>query len=219
MKRITDKFGRDAEQTARGKESHVSDVIGCEVKAYCRMMKFPRKITKQTIGLMVFGIVAENVLAWTYPRDCRQVKSTIKAVKEEETVFGHIDLLEDLKNPFEVKASRKRIFRREQIPKKWLKQLNCYMAMEGADKGWIVIFNVFSCQIMAFQVLMTEKDRLAQLVLMTSKANKIKKAVDASDPSRLEVNGEEYEFCYYKASCPKVEECRNKWDEFKKQKK
>jgi len=218
MERIQKRFGKHAKKTARGQECHVSDVLGCEVKAYCRMKGLPRKMTKQSIGLMIFGIIAQKILQWTYPREWTEYESTIDAISEEETVFGHIDVHEEMKYPLEVKASRKKVFKRSQIPEYWLKQLISYMAMEGADKGWIIIFNVLSCQIMAFQVRMTASERLDQLALLTSKAARIKKSVKEDSPNILQIDPTNYPYCYYKNSCPRVKECFEKWKERKKKK-
>jgi len=218
MERIQKQFSRKEGETSRGKEIHVSDVIGCEVAAYCRIKNFPSKITKQGIGLMVFGIIAQRVLQWTYPKEWREWESRIDIMNEEETIFGHIDVFEEEKFPLEAKASRKKIFKSDQIPDYYLKQIMAYMAMEGAEKGWIVIFNVFSCQIMAFQIVMNATERLAKLALMTGKAAKIRQSILEDKPDILTVTGEEYGGCNYINDCPRVAECFEKWKVLKEQK-
>lgn len=72
---------------------------------------------------------------------------------------------------------------------------------------------------MAFKVIMTQNERLAQLILMTSKAARIQKAVKLDKVDILNIDPEGYSYCYYKESCPRVAECREKWKVLDKEKK
>jgi len=218
MQRITKKFDR-ATGASRGKELHVSDCVYCPVSAFCRLTGIERHRTKTSIGLMVFGIVAEDVLASTYTKeeaDC-QHKTRIM-LKEDESIFGHMDIFEFYKFPLEVKASRKRIFKAEDVPKPWVEQLMSYMSMKGLGVGWLVIFNVFSTQMMAFKMILSKDDILGWLITMTMRGAKIKEAVNSEDSLILEIHPSDYEWCDYKHACPRRSECKKKWRELKKQK-
>jgi len=218
MQRIEDKFGAKSRKTARGAEMHVSDLTGCPLKPYCRIVGLEREFTKGAIGVMVFGIVAENMLGWTFPSEQLQYQSFIPSLKGEENIFGHIDIYEDYKFPLEVKASRKRVFKSKDIPHYWVEQLMSYMAMQNANTGWIIMFNVFSTVIMAFQIQMTADDIICWLITLTERATRIKDAVKKKDPLLLEPNAQEYNWCSYKKVCPRRLVCRDKYNELEAEK-
>lgn len=215
MQRIEKKFGETSRKTARGSEMHVYDLTNCPVKAYCRLLGMEAKITKISIGLMVFGIVSENVLGWTFPNDELQYQTSISLIDPDESIFGHIDIYEDKVYPLEVKGTRKNIFKGSDIPIPWVEQTMSYMAMQGATMGWIILFNVFSAQIMAFRLVMTSNDILDWLITLSVRSSTIKKAVKERSPTALEIHPEEYENCNYKLSCPRSQECHKKSNEIK----
>ena len=211
MQRITDKFTKE-EIHRTGSEIHVSDLCGCEVKAYCRITGVEQKKTKQLIGLMVFGIISEFVLAETYPKEERQNLATLPFLTEEENIYGHIDIFEDMKCPMEVKGSRQRIFKATDIPKIWQEQLMSYMALKGAIVGWLIIINFFSTQIMAFCFEMKGDETMEWIMTLNNRARRIRKAVKSKDPSGLEIRGK-YGQCYYKTNCPRKNDCKDLWKE------
>lgn len=218
MQRIEDEFGERARKTARGEEMHVSDLTGCLLKPYCRLLGLERKMTKTIVGVMVFGIVAENMLGWTYPSEELQYQSNLWVLEKSENIFGHIDIYEDMKYPIEIKSSRKNVFKSNELPKYWVEQLMAYMSIQGSWKGWIIMFNVFSTQIMAFQVQMTAEDRLDWLIELNRRALAVRNAFKEKDCRLLDINPHEYEWCLYKDGCPRKEFCGDKWKELQSQK-
>lgn len=219
MKRIEDKFGEQSRHTARGMEMHVSDLTGCQLRPYCRILGIERHTTKTQIGVMVFGIVAENVLGWTYPKDVLQYRANLGVVGDDDNIFGHIDIFENYKNPLEVKASRKVIFKAAQVPIYWVEQLMTYMAFTSSNVGWMVIFNVFSTQIMAFKMILTNEDILDRIILMNERAITIRKATNLKDPSSLIINPNQYSWCDYRDNCPRGGECKERYKAMQKEKK
>lgn len=220
-KRIEAKFFR--EYIPRGNELHVSDLTACLMKPVCRLIGLKREDTKASVGLMVFGIIAENVVAWTYPADVLQFKSSMNLLKDEDDIFGHIDIFEEKRFPLEVKGTRKRIFKTKDMPLNWVEQLVSYVSMQGADKGWLVILNILSCQLMAFRVEMTDQDRLDWLITLTSRADAVKKLAKEIiekginiNLTVLEIRSEDYSMCSWKKSCPRLDECKRKAKELKK---
>ena len=219
-KRIEAKFFE--EYIPRGNELHVSDLTTCLMKPVCRLIGLEREKTKASVGLMVFGIIAENVIAWTYPADVLQFKSSMNLLKDEDDIFGHIDIFEEKRFPLEVKGTRKRIFRTRDIPVNWVEQLVSYISMQGADRGWLVILNIISCQLMAFRIEMTNPERLDWLITLTSRADAVKKLAKEIierginiNLTILEIRPEDYSMCGWK-SCPRRDECKRKAKELKK---
>lgn len=207
------RISREERVAKRGKEFHVSDVVGCPLKTYCRMKNFERKFTKTNVGLMLFGIVAQKFIQWLYSEEECEYEAWIPDV-----IIGHIDVLEMGKYPLEVKASRKRIFKRSQLPQTWVEQLVCYMAMMSSEIGWLIILNIFSCQVTCFCIKMTKEDILGQLVAISTTVNERRRAVNLERPTMLRPNAEDYEWCYYKHVCPRRADCKRKSDAIKKRK-
>jgi hypothetical protein len=209
MERIQKKFGEE-NKYIRSTDIHISDLCSCLMKTYNRIMGIERKQTKSSIGIMVFGIIAETLLAWTFPKEVFQHKSHMPMLIEEEDIFGHIDIFEEFKYPLEVKASRKQVFMASQVPVQWIEQLISYMSMEGCQVGWIVIFNIFSTQIIAFQINLTQEEILEwQIVLSTRRVQTIT-AIKAKNSNDLIIRPDEYGLCDYRFKCPRGEECYKK---------
>uniref|UniRef100_A0A6H1ZQZ9 PD-(D/E)XK nuclease superfamily protein n=1 Tax=viral metagenome TaxID=1070528 RepID=A0A6H1ZQZ9_9ZZZZ len=183
--------------TRRGERYHVYDVIACLMKAYNRLTGVPHHHTKKNVGIMVFGIVAGKILQECYPEDQREYVIDLMGGDP----VGHIDVFEAFKFPLEGKASRKRIFRRADVPPIWVEQLMSYMAMSSSNKGWLIIINVFSVQISAFCLEMTNDELLSQLIVMSSRVSKIRKAVKEKDPFMLDIIKEECSECGFKKNC------------------
>lgn len=215
--RIIDKFGHEARKTSRGQEMHVSDLTGCQMKPYCRLVGVERNPTKTQIGVMVFGIVAENILGWTYPKDCLQYEANLPLLDGKQNIFGHIDIMEDHKHPIEVKATRKRIFKGSDIPTYWAEQLMSYMAMHSQNIGWIVFYNIMSTQIIAFRMEMSNKDILDWLIVLNERAAKIRNAAEDKKPDNLKINPKQHDFCDYKQTCPRREECKDLFKEMRRE--
>jgi len=104
------------------------------------------------------------------------------------------------------------------VPIYWVEQLMSYMSMMGAEKGWMVIFNVFTTQIMAFQMKLSPDDILGWLITISERANKVRRAVKIKDASDLPINPKLYNMCDYKKDCPRRDECHNRWKEMQKEK-
>lgn len=219
MKRIEEKFGEQSRKKPRGSEMHVSDLTGCPLKPYCRLIGLKQIFSKSSIGIMVFGIVSENMIGWTFPNEQLQYQSSIPFVEGDENIFGHIDIYEDFKFPLEVKSSRKTVYKASQLPRIWVEQLMSYMAMQGETLGWIVLFNVFAATIMAFQLQMSNSDIMGWLITLTERSGRIKLAFKKRNPMWLEPSGEEYFYCAYKKECPRRVACRDKWKEIEAEKK
>lgn len=220
IRRIEDKFTKELNE--RGDEAHVSDLTCCLMRFFSRLIGLERTKTKASVGLMVFGIITEQVIAWTYPEDTWQFPSSMNMVSEEEDIFGHIDIFEDKLFPLEVKGSRKRIFKTKDVPLNWAEQLISYISMQGADKGWLIVFNILSCQVMAFRIEMTNQDRLDWMITLSERRNSVigaareYKAKKSTRFLSIEIRPEDYSFCAYKKVCLRREECRKKNKQLKK---
>ena len=184
---------------------HTYDVVYCQLKAFLRFAGVEKRITKQSVGFMVFGIIGDFLVGELFPRKYRHFKTGLYDVIKSE-----IDVLEQGLYPLEIKTTRKRIFRKSQVPQKWVEQLLTYMCEQNAHQGWLVLLSIFSGQIMTFKLEITQQEIEAQKVVALERARIIKEAVNNRDPTPLQPQPAEYSLCDYKYRCPKKEECREK---------
>lgn len=204
------------EPVTHGHEKHAYDIIYCPVKFICRNLGFEKKFTKESIGMMFIGVVTQKLIQWLFPIDEREYKSAI-----EDIINGHIDVFEEKTYPLEIKATRKRIYKKDQIPSVWINQITIYMAMESKNKGWIVIVNLVSCQISAYCVEMYRDEIMETLEEIMRRIGNLEfmekeKLKEKPDYSKAEIQPDEYEFCDYKFSCPRREDCKEKFESLNK---
>lgn len=203
-KKIFDEWGRREKKWAE-KGYNVSDCTYCEMKCYLRRTGEKQKITKRNIGFLVFGIIAEQIVMAIYPKEQKQFEANLN-----ETVWGHLDVFEKFEFPLEGKATAKRIFKRGQLPVNWVMQLINYITMTSSKKGWLVILNIFSRQISAWCVELTEEEKLMQIEVLMDKVSRFDYAIKNEDYSNLQISPKEYGLCSFKHVCPRKSECKAK---------
>ncbi|MBU0847339.1 hypothetical protein KKH23_09175 [Patescibacteria group bacterium] len=192
---------------------NVSECSGCELKCFCNRTGMEQKITRKSIGFLVFGIIAETIVMEIYPEDQRQCEANLN-----EIVWGHMDAYENLTYPIEGKATAKRIFKAKDLPVVWVMQLINYITMSKSNKGWLYILDIFTRTFSAFCVELTSNEKLQQIEELMDKVSRFDKAIQTKDPSNLRINPEQHELCNYKGTCPRRQECKEKYKETKKKK-
>lgn len=190
---------------------NVSECSGCELKCYCNRTGMEQKITRKSIGFLVFGIIAESIVMEIYPEEQRQYEANLN-----EIVWGHMDAYEDLTYVIEGKATAKRIFKAKDLPVVWVMQIINYITMSNSNKGWLYILDIFTRQFSAFCVELTSSEKLQQIEELMDKVSRFDKAIQIKDPSNLRINPEQYTLCNYKKDCPRRQECKAKYKELKK---
>ena len=221
---ILNKFDERNKTSKRGTALHVSDLTGCLMKPYCRIIGVEQEPFDDTLkGIMVYGIVAEEVIGWGYSKDAFQYAASTAISTEDFTdcISGHVDIMElkdGKKYPIEVKSTRKNVLTKKDIPIHWLEQLLSYMAMHDANTGWIVFYSILATSIIAFRVDVTDKDNQEWIAVLQKRAKSIRVAQKTGNPENIEIRPENYPYCGYKHGCPRVEECRDKHQEMLKQK-
>lgn len=213
-KLILEKWGERDPKHWSERGYNVSEVTYCEVKCFCRRIGQEARYTKESIGFLVFGIIAEEIVMAIYPDDQKQHESNLNGL-----IWGHMDVYEDFENPIEGKATAKRIVKRDQLPKNWVMQLINYITMSKSNKGWLYILSIFTRQLSAWCVQLTPDEKLMQIQVLMNKVNKFDKAIKDNDPSDLNVSPEEYSLCNFKHTCPRRAECKAKAPKKKRKKK
>jgi len=90
--------------------------------------------------------------------------------------------------------------------------------MSKSNKGWLYILSIFTRQLSAFCIELTNSDKLRQIEELMIKVSKFDKAISTGDYSTLEIDPKHYELCGYKKTCPRRQECKEKHKELKKKK-
>jgi hypothetical protein len=214
--RIWAKWGDQKKDWAK-QGYNVSECSSCEMKTFNRRTGVEETKSKQMIGFMVFGTIAEIVMTSIYPEDQRQYEANLN-----ELVWGHMDVYENFMNPLEGKATAKRIFKAKDLPINWVMQLINYITMSKGNKGWLVILDIFTRSISAFCIELPPEDKLSQIEVLMDKVSRFDKAILAKDAIgvsvTLNIAPEEYELCNFKHNCSRRLECKAKYAELKKSK-
>lgn len=192
---------------------NVSECSGCELKCFCNRTGHEQKVTRKNVGYLVFGVIAESIVMEIYPEEQRQYEANLN-----ELVWGHMDAYEDFTYPIEGKATAKRIFKAQHLPVKWVMQLINYITMSKSNKGWLYILDIFTRQFSAFCVELSSDIKLQQIEELMDKVSRFDKSISTGDCSILRINPEEYELCSYKKTCPRRQECKEKFKILKKKK-
>jgi len=191
------------ESHARGDEYHVSDLIMCPMKKICQVSGLPRSVAKRAITMMLSGIVAQKLIQWLYTLKESEYEALIVGV-----AVGHVDVFESFMYPLEAKFSRKKILKREDLPQYWCRQLVSYISMVDKEKGWIIVINIFTSDIMAWCIEMNEEERSSQRKAITEAVKTLNYAINTKDYLKLFIHPSEYDFCQYRYVCPRRGECK-----------
>ena len=210
--KIQVKYGENKKDWAKN-GYNVSEVCGCEMKAFNRRTGVEERITKQSIGFLVFGIIAEQVICEIYPPEQRQYEENLF-----NKIFGHMDVYENFMYPLEGKATAKRIFKATDLPVYWVMQLTNYITMSKGNKGWLIILDLFTRSFAAFCIELTPEDKLMQIESLMDKMGRLDKGITTKDSSGLTVGPEEYSLCHFKMTCSRRIECRDKAKKLKDEK-
>jgi hypothetical protein len=149
---------------------HLSDTCHCEIKAYNRLTGMEWTVDNSAINFMLFGDAGQILLQRLYP------ESEIEYVVDGAVVPCHIDIFEDEKHVIEIKWSAQRIFRASDVSEGWRLQLMRYMALTNTSIGWLVIVNIYTRQLTAFKLTMTDDELAEQLKQIVESKERILKA-------------------------------------------
>ncbi len=211
--KLIERYGENKKEWAEN-GYNVSELSNCEAKCFNRRTGVEQRISKQGIGFLIFGIIAEQVICEVYPVEQRQYE-----INFFERIYGHMDVYENFMYPLEGKATAKQIFKAIDLPVYWVMQLVNYIAMSKGNRGWLVILGLFTRNLAAFCVELSSEDKLNQIEANMNKIGRLDNAIATKDASALNINPEEYELCHYKHSCSRKSECRDKFKEIKNKKK
>jgi len=176
---------------------HRSDVIACPLKCYWRLTGLIKPIyTSQSVGILLIGTLAHIALHKNF--DAQEKVFNLDGM--DVTIDAILGKLHDspIDYPIESKTTRKKIYRKEDIPEEWLQQLAIAMSVMNVDTGYLMIFNVITFSITVWEVNMRWDEREMFINAAKWQKNSILDAVAKLKPELLTPKRSECEWCAYK---------------------
>lgn len=178
--------------TLERKGWHRSDAISCPLEAYWRLTgEVQGEYRTKDVAIVMFGEMAHTVIE--------------KGFDYQEKVFdfGGVQVTIDAlagKYPVEIKTTRKRIFRKEDIPTDWSEQLSIAMSVMDADIGYLLIINIINGAFMVFDFSMNPDERELTRNAFIWQILSIADSVQKHKPEILTPKYEDCFWCYYRPS-------------------
>ena len=185
--------------TDRPKGFHRSDAISCPLRAYWRMTgEIEAEYGTRDVGMLLLGTLAHIALHKHF--DYKE------KIYKLQGIYITVDALYG-KYPIETKSTRKRIYRKEDLPEAWIEQLCIAMAVMKVNKGYLMVMNIINFALTVWEIIMTDEEREMFLQSCIWQILSIAESVNKKDPSILTPKYNECRFCSYrpkrgKKGCP-----------------
>jgi len=177
--------------TKKRKGWHRGDAIGCPIASYWRLTgEIESVYTSKDAGTLLLGTLAHIALHANFETQekvfwlANKVAITVDAVQDEY--------------PIETKTTRRKIYKKEDIPESWLEQLAIAMAVMDADKGYLMVMNIITYGLTVWEITMTKEERALFSEMCIWQILLIDDAVKRKDPSILTPKYKDCEYCCYK---------------------
>lgn len=185
------------EESKKRSGLHRSDVIACPLKCYWRLTGEIEPIySSESVGILVIGTLAHLALHKNF--DAQEKIFNLDGM--DVTVDAILGKINDspIDFPIESKTTRKKIWRKEDIPEDWIQQLAIAMSVMNVDKGYLMIINVVSFAISVWEITMSYDERTMFLRAAIYQKNDILQKVKDKRPDLLRPKRSECEWCAYK---------------------
>lgn len=170
---------------------HRSDAIACPLKAYWRITKkIEAKWSSQDVGILLLGELAHIALHKNFDAQEKVYSIADQLYVTIDAIFG--------KYPIETKTTRKKIYRKEDLPQSWLEQLAIAMSVMKIDIGYLMVINIISFSVTVWQITMTEEEREMFLQNCIWQILSILDSVQKLKPEILTPKIDECKYCSYR---------------------
>lgn len=170
---------------------HRSDSISCPIKAYWRITKKIEGVfSSQDVGILLLGELAHIALHKNFDAQEKQYKIADQLVVTVDAIFGNL--------PIETKTTRKKVYRREDLPQSWIEQLAIAMAVMKVNIGYLMVINIISFGVSVWEIEMNEEEREMFLNNCIWQILSILDSVQKNDPKLLTPKTDECEYCLYR---------------------
>lgn len=185
--------------TGERKGFHRSDAIACPLKAYWRLTgEIKQEYGTKDVGILLLGTLAHIALHKHF--DAQEKVYTLQGIYiTVDAIYG--------KYPIETKSTRKKIYKKEDLPESWLEQLAIAMAVMKVNKGYLMVMNIITYGLTVWEVTMTDTEREVFLNSCIWQILSIADAIKKKTPEILTPKYEDCKWCSYrrtrkKKGCP-----------------
>jgi len=187
---------------------HRSDAIACPLRAYWRITgKIKPIYSSQNVGILLLGTLAHIALHQNF--DAQEKTFDLCGITiTVDAIFGEASGAEQGKQfPIESKTTRKKIYKKEDIPQDWIAQLAIAMSVMKADKGYLMVLNVINFSLTVWEIEMNENERETFIQGIIWQIGSILDAVEKQDPNLLTPKTLDCDWCPYKPTRSRPEGC------------
>jgi hypothetical protein len=186
-------LGHHYKTTTEGRKGfHRSDAISCPLRCYHRLVgDIKPEFRSRDVGVLMVGTMAHKILEEGFD------------AQEKDFELAGIHVIVDAlagKYPVEIKTTRKRIYRKEDIPRDWIEQLAIGMGVMNVERGYLMIINIINFSLTVWEFTMNEEERELTRHAFLWQILNIADAVEKRNPSLLKPRYEDCEWCVYRPS-------------------
>jgi len=179
---------------------HRSDAITCPLKAYWRMTgEVEQEYGTRDVGTLLLGTLAHIALHEHF--DAQEKVYMLQGIYiTVDAIYGTI--------PIETKSTRKKIYKKEEIPQAWIEQLAIAMAVMKSNIGYLMIMNIITYGLTVWEVTFdNDSEREMFLNSCVWQIISIADAIKRKDSSSLPPKYNDCKWCSYrpkrgKKGCP-----------------
>lgn len=176
--------------TRERKGFHRSDAIACPLKAYWRLTgEVKQEYGTRDVGMLLLGTLAHIALHKYF--DAQEKVFMLQGIYiTVDAVYG--------KYPIETKSTRKKIYKKEDLPESWLEQLAIAMAVMKVNKGYLMVMNIITYGLTVWEVTMTDVERDVFLNSCIWQILSIADAIKKKKPEILTPKYKDCKWCSFK---------------------
>lgn len=178
---------------------HRSDAIACPLKAYWRMTgEIKQEYGTRDVGTLLLGTLAHIALHKYFDAQ--------EKIYKLHGIFITVDAIYG-KYPIETKTTRKKIYRKEDLPQPWIEQLCIAMAVMEVNTGYLMVMNIITYGLTVWEVTMKNDERKMFLNSCVWQIISIADAIKKKKPDSLTPKYSDCKWCSYrpkrgKKGCP-----------------
>lgn len=179
---------------------HRSDAIACPLRAYWRTTgEIEQEYGTRDVGTLLLGTLAHIAL-----------HEYFDAQEKEFSLHGTtitVDAIFQGKYPIETKTTRKKIYKKEDLPQEWIEQLAIAMTVMEINTGYLMVMNIITYGLMVYEITMTTEERELFKQSCIWQILSIANAIEKEDSSKLTPKYSDCHWCSYRPTRKRPKGC------------
>lgn len=185
--------------TVERKGFHRSDAISCPLKACWRMTgEIDEEYGTRDVGTLLLGTLSHIALHKNFDAQ-EKIFKLHEIYITVDAIFG--------KYPIETKTTRKKIYKKEDLPQEWIEQLAIAMAVMEVNKGYLMVMNIITYGLTVWEITMTTDERELFKQSCIWQILSIVDAIKNKDYSKLNPKYSDCKWCAFKPSRKRPNGC------------